>query len=159
MGERQNYARTIVARALLPCRQICVAARADAPESIAHPTMSAPQQIPHREQGGGQGSRAEPGTGTCRSRQLRAGPTRYRFAVRGGPQNENVAPSGALLEAARDRARPQPRSAFRSHHSCMRRRKEAGTGEGSCPIARQNSSIAPGTVCTMRFARCGGTAL
>ena len=76
-----------------------------------------------------------------------------------GAQNENAAPSGAVPKAARDRARPQPRSAFRSHPSCMRTRKKAGTGEGSCPIARQNSSIAPGTVCTMRLARCAGSAL
>lgn len=46
MGERQNYARTIVARALLPCRQICVADRADARESIVHPIMSdAPNKL------------------------------------------------------------------------------------------------------------------
>lgn len=117
-----------------------------------------PAKIPHREQDGGKGSRAEPGTGTCRSRQLRAGPTRCRFAVRAGPKTKTPRPQ-ERCKAARDRARPQPRSAFHSHPSCMRTRKKAGTGEGSCPIARQNSSIAPGTVCTMRLARCAGSAL
>ena len=44
MEERQNYARTIVARTLLPCPQIWVAGRADARKSIAHPIMSDAKQ-------------------------------------------------------------------------------------------------------------------
>ena len=43
-GERRNYARTIVARTLLPCRQIWVAGRADPRKSIAHPILSDAQQ-------------------------------------------------------------------------------------------------------------------
>src|SRR3546814_4096034 len=50
------------------------------------------RKIPHREQGGGQGSLAEPGAGTCRSRLLRAGPARCRFAVRAGPKTKTPRP-------------------------------------------------------------------
>jgi len=76
-----------------------------------------------------------------------------------GPKTKTPRPQERCWRQRGTERVPSPAPLFHSFPSCMRTRKKAGTGEGSCPIACQNSSIAPGTVCTMRLARCAGSAL
>ena len=87
-----------------------------------------------------------PGSGA----QVRAGPGRIS-----GRALRSAAP------AARDRARPQPRSISRTVANAGEHEKRAETVAGSRPLraVQYSSSRPPWTVCTTRCARCAGRAL
>ena len=81
--------------------------------------------------------------------------------VRAGPRNKSGRALRSAAIAARDRARPQPRSIYHTVFNAGEHEKKGREPFPAPPLSalQYSSSSPPWTVCTTRCARCAGSAL